>query len=489
MDASLPSIPFDNSYARLPDAFFVRTEPTPVAAPELLALNDALAVELGLDPAALRTPGGVAVLAGNAMPAGAEPLAMAYAGHQFGQWVPQLGDGRAILLGEVIDTHGTRRDIQLKGAGRTPFSRGGDGRAWIGPVLREYLVSEAMAALGVPTTRALAAVTSGENVYRETALPGAVLTRVARSHVRVGTFQYFIARGDIEAVRALVEHVAGRHYPETLGAANPALALLEAVIAAQAALVAHWQALGFVHGVMNTDNTSISGDTIDYGPCAFLDAYDPATVFSSIDRGGRYAYARQPSLAQWNLANFAQCLLPLIDDDGERAIGLAQAAVDGFADRFEKEWATRFAAKLGLADQRDGDAALARDLLSVMAAGEADFTLAFRRLGGDPASVRMLFTEPAGFDAWHARWLARVADDRRTPTEREAAMKRANPAIIPRNHQVERMIRSAVEERDLTPLETLSTALAEPFAESAESSPLAAPPAPDERVTATFCGT
>ena len=488
MDTPLPSIPFDNSYARLPDAFFSRVAPTPVASPSLLRLNDALARELGLDPDALRAPGGVATLAGNAVPDGADPLAMAYAGHQFGHWVPQLGDGRAILLGEVVDRDGTRRDLQLKGAGRTPFSRGGDGRAWLGPVLREYVVGEAMAALGVPTTRALAAVATGETVLRETPLPGAVLTRVARSHVRVGTFQYFTARRDTDAVRALADHVARRHYPETLEAERPALALLEAVVAAQAELVARWQAVGFVHGVMNTDNCSVTGDTIDYGPCAFLDAHDPTTVFSSIDRGGRYAYANQPHLAQWNVANLAQCLLPLIDDDAERGIPLAQAAVDGFVALHERAWTARFAEKLGLADVREGDAALAGDLLDVMAGGRADFTLAFRRLGEDPGTARPLFDEPDAFDAWHARWRERLADDPRPASEREAAMQRVNPAIIPRNHRVEAMIAAAVD-GDLEPLETLSTALSDPFSEAADGSPFAVPPAPGERVTATFCGT
>ena len=488
MDASLPSIPFDNSYARLPDGFFARVRPTPVAEPRLLLLNEPLVRDLGLDVGQLRAPGGVSTLAGNALPDGADPLAMAYAGHQFGNWVPQLGDGRAILLGEILDDAGTRRDLQLKGAGRTPFSRGGDGRAWLGPVLREYVVSEAMAALGVPTTRALAAVATGETVLRETALPGAVLTRVARSHVRVGTFQFFIARGDIDAVRALVEHVARRHYPETLEADNPPLALLEAVIAAQAELVSHWQSIGFVHGVMNTDNCSISGDTIDYGPCAFLDDYDPETVFSSIDRAGRYAYRNQPQLAQWNLANLAQCLLPLIDEDGERAIALAQAAVDAFDACHEAAWQRRFAAKLGLADTRPDDAELVRDLLDTMASGHADFTLAFRRLSDDATTARTLYDEPAAFDAWHSRWLDRVADDPRPASERAAAMQRINPAVIPRNHRVEAMIVAAVA-GDLEPLDTLVSTLADPFSGDADASELTTPPEPGERVTATFCGT
>jgi len=533
MDTPLPSIPFDNSYARLPEGFFARLDPTPVASPRLLHLNAPLARALGLDPMALASTAGVEVLAGNDVPGGAEPLAMAYAGHQFGNWVPQLGDGRAILLGEVVDVAGVRQDIQLKGAGRTPFSRGGDGRAWAGPVLREYVVSEAMGALGVPTTRALAAVATGEPVLREDGpLPGAVLTRIARSHVRVGTFQYFTARRDEASVRALAAHVTARHYPDTLQADRPALALLDAVVRAQAALVAHWQSIGFVHGVMNTDNCSISGDTIDYGPCAFLDDYHPESVFSAIDVGGRYAYANQPHLAQWNVANFAQCLLPMMaaeevaasgatDDaatgttsgtttgatdgtadgttDGaeadyseatrERVIAAAQASVDRFETLFAAERTARFRAKLGLADERDDDVALIDALLETMDAGSADFTLTFRTLEDDPAATRALFAEPEAFDVWHARWRERVADDPRGADARRAAMRATNPAVVPRNHTIERMIRAFVEDDDLAPLEELLATLSDPFSASADDSALARPPAPAERVTRTFCGT
>ena len=470
-------VAFDNSYARLPGRFYARQAPAPAPEPKLLALNEGLARDLGLDPAALAAPEGVAMLSGNAMPEGAEPLAQAYAGHQFGNWVPQLGDGRAILLGEVIDTDGRRRDIQLKGAGRTPFSRGGDGRAWLGPVLREFLVSEAMHALGVPTTRALAAVATGEQVYRETFLPGAVLTRVAASHIRVGTFQFFAARRDIEALTALADHVRARHYPE----AESVLDLLEAVIAAQASLVARWMGLGFIHGVMNTDNMSVAGETIDYGPCAFMDAYHPLKVFSSIDQMGRYAYARQPQIAAWNLAQFASCLLPLIDADEATAIDKATAKMDGFGPAFEAAWASVLSAKLGLPDGGTADVALASDLLARMAEGRADFTRTFRGLAD--GSARNEFTDPALFDDWAARW-----SERRSGCDPEASaliMARANPAVIPRNHRVEAAIAAAVA-GDLGPFERLRTALAAPFDPNPE---FEAPPTPKTEVRRTFCGT
>ncbi|MBD0272833.1 MAG: YdiU family protein, partial [Acetobacteraceae bacterium] len=358
--------PFDNTYARLPERFFARLGPTPVAAPRLVRVNAGLAERLGLDPERLAGPEGVEILAGNRVPEGAEPVALAYAGHQFGHFVPQLGDGRAILLGEVVGRDGLRRDVQLKGSGPTPFSRRGDGRAALGPVLREYVVSEAMAALGIPTTRSLAAVATGEPVFRETALPGAVLARVASSHIRVGTFQYFAARGDEEAVRLLADYALSRHYPEA-AAGNRHRALLDAVVARQAELVARWLLVGFVHGVMNTDNTSIAGETIDYGPCAFLDAYDPAMVFSSIDRVGRYAYGQQPRVAQWNLARLAECLLPLLGEDQDRASASAEEALAAFAPRFEAAYFGGVQRKIGLSTQREGDAELAQDLLVRMA--------------------------------------------------------------------------------------------------------------------------
>ena len=393
---------FDNSYARLPDRFFARVAPTPVSKPALIAVNEVLARELGLDAAALASAEGVEVLAGKQIAHGSEPLAMAYAGHQFGQFVPQLGDGRAILLGEVLDATGRRRDIQLKGSGPTPFSRRGDGRAALGPVLREYIVSEAMAALGIPTTRALAAVTTGELVAREAYLPGAVLARVASSHIRVGTFQFFAARGDTEGVRVLADHAIARLYPDAASAPNPYRAFLDAVIDSQARLIARWMLVGFIHGVMNTDNMSIAGETIDYGPCAFMDAYDPATVFSSIDHTSRYAYGNQPRIAQWNLARLAETLLPLLASTEDVAIAEAEQALGLFAARFKAELDEGLRRKIGLSEHHDGDAALIQELLDAMAKGEADFTLTFRWLAdaaagprGD-AAVQSLFSRSDG---------------------------------------------------------------------------------------------
>lgn len=487
--------PFDNSYARLPDRFFARVPPTPVAAPRLVKLNRMLALQLGLDPDWLAGPEGVEMLAGGRLPEGAEPLALAYAGHQFGHFVPQLGDGRAVLLGEVVDRDGVRRDIQLKGSGRTPFSRGGDGRAALGPVLREYVVGEAMAALGVPTTRALAAVTTGEAVARETMLPGAVLTRVASSHVRVGTFQFFAARGDRDGVRLLADHVIARHYPQAAEGDRPYLALLEAVVAAQAGLVARWLLVGFVHGVMNTDNTSVAGETIDYGPCAFLDAYDPAAVFSSIDAHGRYAYANQPGIALWNLTRLAECLLPLIADEPERAVADAEAALGAFAPRFTAAYQGGLRAKIGLLTEREGDEALAHDLLDAMARNGADFTLTFRRLGdaaadtGADGPVRDLFIDPTAFDAWAARWRARLAEEPGDAEARRTAMRAVNPAFIPRNHRVEAAIRAAVDRDDFSPFEELVAVLANPYEDQPAFAAYETPPEEHERVRQTFCGT
>src|ERR1700691_6268321 len=402
--------PFQNTYAALPANFFVRVAPTPVAAPKLIKLNRPLALHLGLDPDWLDSPEGAEILAGKRVPDGADPIAMAYAGHQFGHFVPRLGDGRAILLGEVIDADGVRRDIQLKGSGPTPFSRRGDGRAALGPVLREYIVSEAMAALGIPTTRSLAAVVTGERVVRETLLPGAVLTRVASSHIRVGTFQFFAARSDTEGVRRLADHVIDRHYPEAAHADRPYHALLEGVVARQASLVARWLLVGFIHGVMNTDNTSISGETIDYGPCAFMDHYDPATVFSSIDEQGRYAYANQPRIALWNLTRLAECLLPLFSSEQDKAISEAEGLLGAFAEQFTAAYHAGLRQKIGLFTARDGDEALVQDLLDAMAKNNADFTLTFRRLSAaaeDAArdqDVRALFADPVAYDEWAVRW-------------------------------------------------------------------------------------
>jgi uncharacterized protein YdiU (UPF0061 family) len=483
---------FDNTYARLPLRFYARQSPAAVGGPRLVRLNQALAAELGLDPNWLRSPEGVAVLAGNAVPDGAEPLAMAYAGHQFGGFVPQLGDGRAILLGEVRDPRGERFDIQLKGSGRTPFSRGGDGRAAIGPVLREYIVSEAMHALGIPTTRALAAVATGEPVYRETELPGAVLTRVARSHVRIGTFEYFSARQDTQAVRQLADYVIARHYPEAAADERPYRALLDAVIARQAGLVAQWLGVGFIHGVMNTDNMSITGETIDYGPCAFMDSYHPATVYSSIDRGGRYAYGNQPRIAQWNLSRLAQCLLPLLDEDQDRAVEEAQTAIDAFPGRFEGAYLDRFRAKLGLPGAHSDDADLIGGLLQVMADNSADFTNTFRALcdaaEGSDEGVRAELGVSQAAAEWLGRWRARLGQEEVEPAARATDMRRVNPVVIARNHRVEAALAAAAG-GDLDPLEALLQVITSPWEQRPASLPYRCPPGPHEVVRQTFCGT
>lgn len=487
---------FDNSYAQLPDRFYASLPPSPVPHPRLIRLNEELARQLVLDPGQLRNENGIEILAGNRVPDGATPLAMAYAGFQFGGWVPQLGDGRAILLGEVIDADGVRRDIQLKGAGRTPFSRMGDGRAVLGPVLREYIVSEAMAALGIPTTRSLAAVFTGEEIMRETLLPGAVLTRIAGSHVRVGTFQYFAARRDIEALRLLADYVITRHYPELEGVDEPYLALLGAVIDRQASLVSDWQLVGFIHGVMNTDNMSIAGETIDYGPCAFMDVFHPETVFSSIDHMGRYAYHNQPSIAHWNLAGFAQTLLPLVSGEQEDAVAKATEVVNTFPERFQAFYAAGLHRKIGLADIREGDDELAQSLLSCMADNRADFTLSFRRLcslerngTGADDSVRGLFADGVAFDQWAVRWRKRLASEGRSDLERQTDMRRVNPAFIPRNHRVEQVIRAAEDDGNLTPFNELVNVLAAPYEYQPGCEWFEAPPHSEEMVKQTFCGT
>ncbi|UHC20213.1 YdiU family protein (plasmid) [Methylobacterium currus] len=486
---------FDNTYSRLPGRFFARVDPTPVSNPSLIAVNHELAQELQLDPAWLASPEGIAVLAGNLVPDGAEPIAAAYAGHQFGHPVPQLGDGRAVLIGETVDRTGVRRDIQLKGSGRTPFSRGGDGRAALGPVIREYLVSEAMAALGIPTTRALAAVVTGETVIRERPLPGAVLTRVASSHIRVGTFQYFAFRRDIDGVRTLADYVIARHYPDAAGTGTPYRALLDAVVARQADLVAQWLLVGFIHGVMNTDNMSVAGETIDYGPCAFLDAYDPATVLSAIDQLGRYAYGNQPGIAHWNLTRLAETLVPLLADETEAAIATAQEALAAFAPRFEAAFHAGLRRKLGLSSEREGDAALGQDLLDLMRDNQADYTLTFRNLGaaaGDPAGdrqVRDLFVDPTAYDPWSRRWRRRLAEDPQAAEDRRTAMDSVNPKFIPRNHRIEAVIEAAVERGDLSPFAELRTVLSSPFDEQPHFEAYAAPPSEQQRVLQTFCGT
>ncbi|HEX4852850.1 protein adenylyltransferase SelO [Arenimonas sp.] len=475
-----------HSYAALPPTFWSAVEPTPVAAPRLLAWNAALAGALGLDPALEARA--AAMFSGNAPPPQARPIAMAYAGHQFGHFVPQLGDGRAILLGEVTDPQGRRFDVQLKGAGPTPFSRNGDGRAAIGPVLREFLVSEAMHALGVPTTRALAAVATGEAVFRDGALPGAVLTRIAASHVRVGTFQFFAAREEHAAVRALVGFVLARHYPALADHDNPPLALLEAVVQAQARLVAAWMQVGFVHGVMNTDNMAVSGETIDYGPCAFLDEYHPAKTFSSIDRRGRYAFGNQPGIAQWNLARLAECLLPLIDADGEQAVAMARAAIEAFAPAYREHWLAGQRRKLGLSTEEDGDEALAQDFLEALQAVEADYTLAYRALSGVARGEQAALPKSPGMDAWLARWRERLGREPGDVAARVAVMDAANPAVIPRNHLVEAALAAAAA-GDLAPFEALLAAVRRPFDDGPAQAPFMAPPAPEQRVTHTFCGT
>ncbi|MGG5822550.1 protein adenylyltransferase SelO [Falsiroseomonas sp. HW251] len=486
------SLAFDNSYARLPQRFYARLPPTPVSAPRLIRVNAPLARQLGIDPDWLASEEGVAVIAGNRVPDGADPIAQAYAGHQFGGFTPQLGDGRAILLGEVVDRDGVRRDIQLKGSGPTPFSRRGDGRAALGPVLREFIVSEAMAALGIPTTRALAAVTTGDWVFREVALPGAVLARVASSHIRVGTFQFFAARGDADGVKALADHAIARHYPDAAAAAAPYREFLARVVAAQADLIARWMLVGFIHGVMNTDNTAISGETIDYGPCAFMDAFHPMQVYSSIDHGGRYAFGNQPRIALWNLTRLAECLLPLLADDQDAAVAIAQEILAGFAPRFDAAWRAGLGRKIGLQEVRDGDEALIEDLLQRMADNQADFTLTFRGLAdavaGDVA-VRDRFADPAAFDAWAPRWRERLAAEPMAPSARRDAMCAENPAFIPRNHQVERVIAAAVEREDYAPFEALMAVLARPFDDQPGAADYAKPPQAEEVVAQTFCGT
>ena len=484
-----------SSYAGLPERFFARVDPIPVANPHLIRFNHALSAELGLDFGACDTETLAGLCSGNVIPHGVQPLAMAYAGHQFGHFVPQLGDGRAILLGEAQGSGGMRRDIQLKGSGRTPFSRDGDGRAALGPVLREYLVSEAMHALGIPATRALAAVATGEPVFREAALPGAILTRVAASFVRVGTFQYFAARGDVDAVRRLADYAIDRHYPAAKTEQQPYLALLRAVIDAQASLIASWMHVGFIHGVMNTDNMAVSGETIDFGPCAFMDAYDPAAVFSSIDRQGRYAYGNQPHAAVWNLARFAETLLPIIDAGADRAVELATEVLATFATRFSELSLSGVRRKLGLSAREEGDAALAEDLLDAMHRNQADFTLTFRGLcdaaeqaAGD-ALVRSLFLNPREYDEWASRWRARLTREPLEPRARAAAMRQVNPAFIPRNHRIEQVIDAAVERQDFEPFAKLSAVLSQPYRSQAGFETYADPPQPEERVHQTFCGT
>jgi len=489
---------FENTYARLPERFYAKVSPTPVAAPRLIKLNVELALNLGLDPEQLATSEGVGILAGNCIAEGSEPLAQAYAGHQFGQFVPQLGDGRAILLGEVRGHDGARYDLQLKGCGPTPFARRGDGRAALGPVLREYIVSEAMSALGVPTTRALAAVSTGQQVLRETPLPGAVLTRVAASHLRVGTFQYFAAREDAEAMRLLADYAIARHYPAAAEAKNRYRAFLDGVIGRHASLIAQWMLLGFVHGVMNTDNTSISGETIDYGPCAFMEAYDPKTVFSSIDFHGRYAYGNQPQIDLWNLTRLAEALLPVLAVEAggeEAAVASATEALGTFNSHFQASYLAGLRRKLGLLTERDGDVQLAQDLFERMSANHADYTLTFRRLSDAAAGpehnsrVRALFADPNAYDTWAAVWRQRLQAEDISGSERSTVMRMANPAYIPRNHIVEQMIQAAVSQQNFAPFEELLDLISNPYIERPGMERYAMPARPEESVLQTFCGT
>ena len=484
---------FDNTYARELEGFYVTWKAAQVARPSLAKFNRELAQELGLDADALDSEEGARIFAGNETPEGAAPLAQTYAGHQFGGFVPQLGDGRALLLGEVIDRNGRRRDIQLKGSGPTPFSRDGDGRAALGPVLREYLIGEAMHALGIPTTRALAAALTGEPVFRESALPGAILTRVAASHIRVGTFQFFAARGEQAKVRRLADYVIDRHYADLKADANPYLGLLERVRDKQATLIASWMHVGFIHGVMNTDNMAISDETIDYGPCAFMDHYDPATVFSSIDTQGRYAYANQPRIAHWNLARFAETLLSLIDADRNRAIPRATEVVNAFPEHYERHWLKGMRAKLGLVSEEEADLNLATGFLTAMEGKKVDYTLAFRHLAaaalGREEPLRTLFDDPSAFDLWSGHWRARLAREAVAPLVRAQAMRRVNPAFIPRNHRVEEALSAAVERADYAPFETLLNILSRPFDDQPEFAAFAEPAPEGRGCYRTFCGT
>ena len=481
------TIPFDNSYAALPERFYARQQPDQVPASSLILANRTLADSLSIDPHWLVSEEGVAMLSGNHVPEGADPISQAYAGHQFGGFVPQLGDGRAILLGEVTGQDGARFDIQLKGSGRTPFSRNGDGKSALGPVIREYIVSEAMAALGVPTTRALAAVRTGETVMREEgALAGGVFTRVASSHIRVGTFQYFHARNDTEALKLLADHVIARHYPNAFEAKNPYLALLESVIGAQADLIPHWMSLGFIHGVMNTDNTAVSGETIDYGPCAFMEAFHPACVFSSIDRGARYAWGKQPEIGLWNLTRFAETLLPLISKNTEKAIDKAEAALGTFSERFGNQYSHRFKMKFGLPDQAPLD--LVNQGLQLLAEHKVDFTLFFRELtrvaaGEAEENLVKLFPDTLAFSDWLSEWRSATVN-----RPNHAAMRTANPIRIPRNHRVEQAIQASYKGDD-APFLRLVDALAEPYEERPEYTDHEQLPHPDEVVHRTFCGT
>ena len=496
--AAVAPFRFDNSFARELEGFYVPQQAAVVREPRLLFLNESLAKELGLDLSGLDDAAKAAIFAGNILPDGAEPLAQAYAGHQFGGFSPQLGDGRALLLGEVIDRQGHRRDIAFKGSGRTPFARGGDGKAAVGPMLREVLVSEAMHALGIPTTRALAVAATGEQVQRERALPGAVLTRVAASHIRVGTFEFYASRGDMERVRKLAEYTIARHDPGLTNSPHPFLGLLRNVADRQAALIAQWMNAGFIHGVMNTDNMTLSGETIDYGPCAFMEAYNPIAVFSSIDHHGRYAYVNQPNIARWNLARLAEALVPLFSDDPEQAVAMATEVINVFPVLYRSYLLRGQRGKLGLSrvdpDDDINDTALADDWLTLLHAQQVDFTLAWRRLAdvadANDAPLRALFADGSALDAWLTRWRERCVSEVIAGADRAKAMRAVNPYVIARNHRVEEALAAASDQNDLVPFQDLLNALRRPFDETPELAPYAEPAS--AAVTATyhtFCGT
>ncbi len=478
---------FDNSYACLPKSFFSFQTPTPVRNPKLVMLNEVLAISLGMDVENLQNEDGVAVLAGNRIPEGASPLAQAYAGHQFGHFT-MLGDGRAILLGEQITPSGERVDIQLKGAGRTPYSRGGDGRATLGPMLREYIISEAMHALGIPTTRSLAVVETGEQVIRETELIGAILTRVAASHLRVGTFEYIAQWGTVEELRGLADYALQRHFPEIESDENRYLSLLREVIKRQATLIAKWQLVGFIHGVMNTDNMTISGETIDYGPCAFMDRYNPATVFSSIDVQGRYAYGNQPYIGGWNLTRFAEALLPLLHHNQEQAVKLAQEEISAYTELYRRNWFAGMRAKLGLFNEEEEDESLIQDLLNMMQKHRSDYTNTFRALTFDSLEETVLF-ETTEFTQWHELWQVRLERQEESKDQSIQLMRNSNPAVIPRNHQVEAALEAAVDHGDLTVMQKLLGVLSNPYAHTPEQAEYATLPEPSKRPYRTFCGT
>jgi uncharacterized protein YdiU (UPF0061 family) len=489
------SFTFENSYACLPERFFQRTLPVPVKTPNLIYLNRGLVEELGLNPDLFHGENGAAIFSGNLIPSGANPIALAYGGHQFGHFVPQLGDGRAVLLGEILDANGKRWDIQLKGSGQTTFSRSGDGRAALGPVMREYILSEAMHALGIPTNRSLALVTTGEDVFRENILPGAILTRVASSHVRVGTFEFFAARKDIEAIKLLADYAINRLYPKVKCAENPYLTFIECVIDAQASLIAGWMHVGFIHGVMNTDNMAISGETIDYGPCAFMDAYDPMTVYSSIDHSGRYAYANQGKIGQWNLASLVECLLPLLGKDEKKTVSPAKEIIEEFSNKFSAYWLRGMRGKLGLVTACKEDTFIVQQLLDLMQKHGADYTIVFRQLcdavnrKSNIGKLTKIFSGDSLWVDWLARWHQRLEKETRAPEEIAESMRCINPIFIPRNHLIEQAINSAVEKNDFSPMDTLQELLATPYSDQPSYSEYANSPKPEERIYQTFCGT